>query len=53
VLASVAADARLATPRARCWVYRELAARARGFSREGYEALAECKELPFDAFPWR
>jgi hypothetical protein len=52
VLAGVEADTRLATPRARCWVYHELAAWSRGFSREDYDALAGCKEHAFDAFPW-
>jgi hypothetical protein len=49
----VGADSRLDTPRERCWVYRELAAWSRGFSRERYEALPGCAELPFEAFPWR
>jgi para-nitrobenzyl esterase len=52
VLAGVEADPRLATPRARCWVYHELAEWSRGFSREDYDALAGCRELAFDAFPW-
>jgi len=51
-LASVGADPRLDTPRERCWVYRELAAWSRGFSRERYDSLAGCAEFPFDAFPW-
>ena len=46
------ADPQLDTPRERCWVYRELAAWSRGFSRERYDALAGCAEFPFDAFPW-
>ena len=52
VLAAVAADARLATPRERCWVYHELAAWSRGFARDSYDALSECADFPFDAFPW-
>jgi para-nitrobenzyl esterase len=52
VLASVAADPRLGTVRARCHVYRELAGRARGFDRAGYERIAECRSHPFDDFPW-
>jgi hypothetical protein len=44
-------DARLATPKARCHVYRELAARARGFGRAEYEEVG-CSEYPYDAFPW-
>lgn len=52
VLAGVAEDPRLPTARARCHVYRELAAHTPGFDRAGYEQRAECREHPFDAFPW-
>lgn len=51
VLASVEADPRLADPKRRCWVYHELAARARGFERADYERVG-CADFPFDAFPW-
>lgn len=54
VLASVDADARLTTQRARCWVYRELAQWSRGFDRSDYAGAGRdgCKEYPFDEFPW-
>jgi para-nitrobenzyl esterase len=52
VLAAVEADPRLASARDRCWVYRELAARSRGYERRDYERLAACADYPFDAFPW-
>ena len=51
VVASVAKDPRLATAKERCWVYRELAARSRGFDRADYEKL-DCGEFPYDEFPW-
>jgi len=51
VVASVAKDPRLATPKARCWVYWELAARSRGFERADYEKVG-CADYPFDGFPW-
>jgi len=51
VLAAVAQDPRLATPKARCRVYHELAARGRGFERADYEKVG-CAGLPFDGFPW-
>jgi para-nitrobenzyl esterase len=52
VLGRVEEDPRLAAPRARCWVYHELAQWSRGFSREDYDALAACRDFAFDAFPW-
>lgn len=52
VLASVEADPRLDSPKERCWVYRELAARWRGQTKDDYAARAACAEFPFDAFPW-
>ena len=52
IVSGPGADPQLDTPRERCWVYRELAAWSRGFSRERYDALAGCAEFPFDAFPW-
>jgi para-nitrobenzyl esterase len=52
VLDGVAADARLKTPRDRCWVFRELAYWGRGSGRVGYDAREECKPFPFDGFPW-
>jgi len=52
VLDAVEKDPRLAAPRARCWVYHELAEWARGFSRADYDALAACRDFAFDAFPW-
>jgi para-nitrobenzyl esterase len=54
VLASVEADARLTTQKARCWVYRELAQWSRGFDRSDYAGAGRdgCKEYPFDEFPW-
>jgi para-nitrobenzyl esterase len=53
VVASVASDARLATPREKCWAYHEL-------FRFGDEAHARyagvenglCAKFPFDAYPW-
>jgi para-nitrobenzyl esterase len=51
VVAAVAADARLATPRDRCWVYHELAQWSRGFGRDEYAAL--CADHPYEQFPWQ
>ncbi|RIK94792.1 MAG: carboxylesterase [Proteobacteria bacterium] len=53
VLATVESDARLDTQRERCWVYRELASRWRGITRDDYAARTECAAFPFDAFPWQ
>ncbi|MDX2166062.1 MAG: carboxylesterase family protein [Deltaproteobacteria bacterium] len=52
VLAGVAADPRLTTPRDKCAVYYSLAKWSRGFSREQYGEIADCKQFPFDTFPW-
>ncbi len=52
VRAAVAADPRLAAPRDRCVVYHDLAQWGRGITRADYEAFAECREFPFDAYPW-
>ncbi|MCZ7617633.1 MAG: hypothetical protein M5U32_04770 [Myxococcota bacterium] len=54
VLASVETDPRLTTQRDRCWVYRELAVRSRGFGVEDYPNAGRegCAEFPFDEFPW-
>jgi hypothetical protein len=52
VLDGVAADARLKTPRDRCWVFRELSYWARGSNRADYDAREECKPFPFDTVPW-
>jgi para-nitrobenzyl esterase len=54
VLADVAADMRLPTPRERCRVFRELASAHRGFDPSDYARIAgpECAAFPFDAFPW-
>ena len=54
VLAAVEADPRLVTPRDRCWVYREIATRSRGFGPEQYPNAGRdgCVEFPFDEFPW-
>jgi para-nitrobenzyl esterase len=48
----LATDPRLPQPRDRCAVYHELARWGRGFSRAGYDATPECKEFPFDQYPW-
>lgn len=50
--AALAADPRLADPRARCSVWHDLSAWARGLTRAEYDALPECKEFPFDQYPW-
>lgn len=50
--AAVANDPRLATPRDRCVVYHDLAQWGRGISRADYDAFTECREFPFDAYPW-
>jgi len=52
VLDSVASDPRLADARARCTVYHDLAQWARGLRRSDYDALAACKEYPFEEYPW-
>jgi para-nitrobenzyl esterase len=51
VVAAVAADPRLAAPRQRCWVYRELALWSRGFGKDDYASI--CPDFPIDAFPWQ
>jgi para-nitrobenzyl esterase len=51
VLASVEQDPRLGTAKERCWVYRELASRGRGFARADYERK-DCADYPYDEFPW-
>jgi hypothetical protein len=53
VLADLAQDPRLATPRERCRIRRELAAWGRGVTKAEYEAVAECADFPFDAYPWK
>jgi para-nitrobenzyl esterase len=55
VLASVEADSRLASKTDRCWVYRELAARWRGVTKDDYPKLGRegCADHPFDQFPWK
>jgi hypothetical protein len=55
VLAAVEADARLATQRERCFVFRELAAWGRGFDRGQYPTAGRegCAEFPYDGFPWK
>lgn len=50
--AELSSDPRLATPRDRCTVWHELANWGRGVSRAEYDALAECREYPFDQYPW-
>jgi para-nitrobenzyl esterase len=52
VVAAVAADPRLAAPRDRCRVLRNLATWTSGYTREQYDARAECADFPWDAFPW-
>jgi para-nitrobenzyl esterase len=52
VVASVESDARLKTPRDRCWVFHELALWGRGIGRGDYDRREECRAYPFDAFPW-
>ncbi len=54
VLASVDDDPRLRTQRDRCWVYREIATRSRGFGPAQYPKAGRdgCVEFPFDEFPW-
>jgi para-nitrobenzyl esterase len=51
VFAAALSDARLRTPRERCFVLHELVPRAARFSFEDYAAA--CPDHPFDAFPWR
>lgn len=55
VLAAVDADSRLASHQDRCWVYRELAARWRGITKDDYLKAGRegCAEFPFDQFPWK
>jgi para-nitrobenzyl esterase len=55
VLAAVEQDRRLVTQRDRCWVYREIATRSRGFGTEDYDEAGRdgCAEFPFDEFPWQ
>ncbi len=49
VVASVASDSRLTSAADRCAVLGDLAARSRGFTREGYAALPECTGFPLPA----
>jgi para-nitrobenzyl esterase len=53
ILADVPRDPRLATPKARCLVWRQLVAGQRLADRQFYDGLEECRTFPFDAFPWR
>jgi para-nitrobenzyl esterase len=48
----LAGDPRLANPRDRCAVYHEVSRWGRGVSRTDYDAVAECKQFPFDQYPW-
>jgi len=50
--AAIAADPRLANERARCSVWHDLSAWARGITRAEYDALPECKAYPFEQYPW-
>lgn len=50
VLDAVASDPRLAEPRDRCRIYRELAAWGRGSNRDAY--AARCPDFPYDGYPW-
>jgi para-nitrobenzyl esterase len=50
VLAAVATDPRLAAPRDRCRIYRELSAWGRGANRATY--AERCPDFPFDDYPW-
>lgn len=50
VLDAVEDDPRLATPRDRCRIYRELAAWGRGASRDEY--AARCPDFAWDGYPW-
>jgi para-nitrobenzyl esterase len=52
VLAAVDTDPHLASPRDKCTVLRGLAEWSRGFAKEQYAARADCKEFPFERFPW-
>jgi para-nitrobenzyl esterase len=52
VIAGVATDPRLTTPRDQCTVYYSLAKWSRSFERAQYDALPACKEYPYDKFPW-
>jgi hypothetical protein len=55
VIAAVETDERLATPRAKCGVYRELAAFGRGFTPEQYTTglSGACADYPYEAYPWK
>jgi para-nitrobenzyl esterase len=52
VIAGVAADPRLTTPREKCAVYYSLAKWTRGFTSQQYAELPACKDFPYDKFPW-
>jgi len=52
VIAAIAADPRLATPRDRCAVYWRLERWGRAFDAERY-ASAGCAEYPIADYPWR
>jgi para-nitrobenzyl esterase len=52
VVAAVGADPRLATPLEKCGVYRELANRSRGFTRQEYAEKPECAAYPYGQYPW-
>jgi para-nitrobenzyl esterase len=51
VLAAIAADPRLPSPRDRCLAYHDLVIWATTLSRATYDRL--CPEHPFDGYPWR
>ncbi len=50
VLADIQADPRLAAPRARCRILRELAAWGRAYGKAEYAEA--CPTFPFDGYPW-
>jgi para-nitrobenzyl esterase len=54
ILAAVDADARLASQRDKCRVFRELAAWGRAITEEDYLEVSKsgCAQYPFDGYPW-
>jgi para-nitrobenzyl esterase len=55
ILADIAADPRLETPKQKCTVYRELLVWGRDITEEEYTTVwnGGCAAYPLDAWPWK
>ncbi len=49
---SILSDPRLNTQERRCWVLREVTTTPGGLNRADYDKF-DCKEFPFEEFPWK